>query len=342
MRSYADIGKKAFGPASTPFISGMFCLELFSVSVVLVTLYADSLHTIFPRYSTTTYKLWGAIFLIPTVFLPLSLLAYTSIFGVISSVLIIFVVLFDGFSKYGPPGSFWSPAETNMSVGNWNNLGLAFGLFMAGFSGHVVIPSLATDMADPSQFDKMINWAFVVATFLYALIGCAGYLMFGNFVSDEISVDLLTTQGYNPVLNKIALWMLVISPLSKFALTTYPLNSTIETQLGIRTPLVTAEDQRSTGTPKSRTPVLLKAVFSPTVIQRVLVTSLSILVSILVPEFSSMMAFLGSFSAFILCVIGPITAKIMLAGRCGIFDGVILALSIMKATWGTAVAFLAA
>lgn len=120
------------------------------------------------------------------------------------------------------------------------------------------------------------------------------------------------------------------------------LNSTIETQLGIRTPLVTAEDQRSTGTPKSRTPVLLKAVFSPTVIQRVLVTSLSILVSILVPEFSSMMAFLGSFSAFILCVIGPITAKIMLAGRCGIFDGVILALSIMKATWGTAVAFLAA
>lgn len=31
LRSYADIGKKAFGPASTPFISGMFCLELFSV-----------------------------------------------------------------------------------------------------------------------------------------------------------------------------------------------------------------------------------------------------------------------------------------------------------------------
>ena len=70
--------------------------------------------------------------LIPTVLLPLSLLAYTSIFGIISSALMIFVVLFDGFSKHDPPGSFWSPAETNLGVGNWNDLGLAFGLFMAG------------------------------------------------------------------------------------------------------------------------------------------------------------------------------------------------------------------
>jgi hypothetical protein len=29
------------------------------------------------------------------------------------------------------------------------------------FSGHAVIPSLARDMVDPTQFDAMINWAFV-------------------------------------------------------------------------------------------------------------------------------------------------------------------------------------
>jgi vesicular inhibitory amino acid transporter len=108
----------------------------------------------------------------------LSLLAYTSILGIVSSVLIIFVVLFDGFSKLDSPGSIWSPAQTTFGVGNWNSMGLAFGLFMAGvgcayqaddvslltlyqFSGHAVIPSLATDMVDPTQFDTMINWAFV-------------------------------------------------------------------------------------------------------------------------------------------------------------------------------------
>lgn len=37
--------------------------------------------------------------------------------------------------------------------------------------------------------------------------------MFGRDVSDEVSVDLMKTPGYNVSLNKIAVWMLVISPL---------------------------------------------------------------------------------------------------------------------------------
>lgn len=31
MRSYSDIGKKAFGPRTGPWISALFCLELFTV-----------------------------------------------------------------------------------------------------------------------------------------------------------------------------------------------------------------------------------------------------------------------------------------------------------------------
>jgi len=38
-------------------------------------------------------------------------------------------------------------------------------------------------------------------------------------------------------------------------------------------------------------------------------------------------------------VIGPISAKVMLAGRCGVFDAVVLALGIIKAIWGTVAAF---
>lgn len=74
--------------------------------------------------------------------------------------------------------------------------------------------------------------------------------------------------------------------------------------------------------------------------QRVAVTLLSVGVSILIPEFSSMMAFLGSFSAFLLCIIGPITAKVAIAGKCGVFDGLIVVIAIVMAVWGTVAAFL--
>jgi vesicular inhibitory amino acid transporter len=77
LRSYSDIGLKAFGPRSTLLTGALFCLELFTVrsifctlplfprlfidSVLLVTLSADSLHTVAPTYSANTYKVMGLV-----------------------------------------------------------------------------------------------------------------------------------------------------------------------------------------------------------------------------------------------------------------------------------------
>ncbi|CAK5263706.1 unnamed protein product [Mycena citricolor] len=316
LRSYADIGRKAFGPKSTVFISILFCLELFAVSVILVTLYADSLNSLIPRYSSNTYKLWG-------VFL----------------VLLVIVVFLDGVTKAEAPGSLWEPADTSFGIDNYSRLGVAFGLFMAGFSGHAVIPSLARDMMDPSEFDKMINWAFLVATSIYTLIAWAGYRMFGNSVSEEISMDLLATPGYNVVLNQAALWMLVVSPLSKFALNTQPLNTAIGILLGLDRPLTAPEDLAAKlAAPPQGTRVSLKNTLW--VLQRVVVTLASVVVSIYVPEFSAAMAFLGSFSAFLLCILGPIAAKVSIERRCGLFDGLIMMIALVMAVWGTGAAFL--
>ena len=129
--------------------------------------------------------------LIPTVFLPLSLLSYTSILGILSTVFLVIVLIVDGLTKKEAPGSLWDPAHTELGVGNFRQLGVAFGLFMAGFSGHAVIPSLVRDMQDPTEFESMLNYAFVVATAIYTIIGYAGYLMFGADVSEEVSQSLL-------------------------------------------------------------------------------------------------------------------------------------------------------
>ena len=74
-------------------------------------------------------------------------------------------------------------------------------------------------------------------------------------------------------------------------------------------------------------------------IERTLFVFLSVATSIVVPEFSSMMAFLGAFSAFLLCVIGPLSAKICLNGRVGLWDLFLLATGVVMASWGTGAAF---
>ncbi|KAG8726383.1 hypothetical protein FRC12_023450, partial [Ceratobasidium sp. 428] len=61
LRTYADIGQKAFGPRSNIFTSALFCLELFSLSVVLVVLFSDSMHAVAPQFSSHEYKVLGLL-----------------------------------------------------------------------------------------------------------------------------------------------------------------------------------------------------------------------------------------------------------------------------------------
>ncbi|KAJ6509237.1 transmembrane amino acid transporter protein-domain-containing protein [Mycena vitilis] len=355
LRCYMDIGRKAFGGWSTPMISLLFCLELFAVSVLLVTLYADSLHSLLPQFSADTYKLCSLVMcvqvvltsyptpdhrsrILPTVFLPLSLLSYSSILGILSTVLIISVILIDGLSKHTAPGSLWSPAETSFGVSNWSNVGIAFGLFIAGFGCHPLIPSLAQDMISPRRFEEMLNLAFGIATCIYTLMALMGYLMFGNSVSEEISMDLLKIGDYNKPLNQLALWMLVLSPLSKFALTTQPLTTTLEILLRIDLPRGSSSEEikKISGAQASRENVKRAL----RIVQRICVALLSVMMSVLVPGFSEILALLGCTSAFCLCVIGPLAANASISGRCGILDGSIMVLALLMAVWGTIALFL--
>ncbi|KAI6132709.1 transmembrane amino acid transporter protein-domain-containing protein [Pisolithus croceorrhizus] len=337
LRSYADISRKAFGPKSSVLTNTFFLLEVFSLSVALVTLSADSLHSVWPAYSADTYKVSFLSMLVPMAFVPLSALSYTSLLGIFSTLLVAVAILIDGFSKPDSPGSLWNPAPTSFTPGSLGHVGIAFGLFMAGLSGHVVIPSLARDMVDPSQFDRMANCAFTVTTITYTIIGFIGYLMFGSSVSDEISRNLLETPGYNPTLNKLAMWLLVVTPLSKFALSTRPLNIILEGIFGLDPSSGLVE--RGNGKSISPTTRIRPSRKLFIAIERILVPIMSVTVSILVPQFSTLMAFLGSFSAFVICVIGPILAKIAMKGECCRFDGIVLAVSSVLAIWGTVSAF---
>jgi solute carrier family 32 (vesicular inhibitory amino acid transporter) len=74
-------------------------------------------------------------------------------------------------------------------------------------------------------------------------------------------------------------------------------------------------------------------------IERVALALMAVSVSVLVPEFSTVMAILGSFSTFILCVIWPVCAKAAIQGRCSWYDGVLLGMSIIFTVWGTISAF---
>lgn len=125
------------------------------------------------------------------------------------------------------------------------------------------------------------------------------------------------------------------------------LNVTLEIILGIDTGSESPDDHGAAAKPsdvspddalaKSKGRRALRRIF--TIIERTLIASLAVAVSIIVPEFDSVMAFLGSFSAFLICVIGPLLAKAELTGRLRFWDVTLLLVAVVMAAWGTGAAF---
>ncbi|WVR08803.1 hypothetical protein IAU60_005861 [Kwoniella sp. DSM 27419] len=232
---YTDIGVRALGRWAGAGIHVLFCLELFALGVALIVLFGDTLNVLFPAVEPDTWKLIGFFIVLPTALLPLRLLSLPSLLSSVSSLLLIVVLLIDGLIRPVAPGSLRHPMPTSLWP-EWTDMNWlgGIGLVLAGFGGHAVMPSLARDMKHPERFDGVVNKAFAIATGISFLAGAAGYLMIGPTVSDEITKDLMQEKYHYPrVLNFIALWMIVINPLTKFGLSSRPLNITIEGILGI-------------------------------------------------------------------------------------------------------------
>ena len=100
---------------------------------------------------------------------------------------------------------------------------------MVGFSGHAVFPTLRNDMQDKSQYGKMVNVTYAISCSAYIVMACVGYLMFGNSAQSEITLNLSTKN----VVSQVIIWIVIVNPVTKFALDLAPIALGIEGYLAL-------------------------------------------------------------------------------------------------------------
>lgn len=360
LRTYADIGRYAFGERAQIIVACLFGAELWAVSVALIILFGDSMYALVHSGSApppalvaawppVAFKVLGFILVLPTVFMPLRLLAPVSVVGIMSTLGILVILLTEGCLKRHSPGSLVDPAISIWPPESpqWTKLPLCFGLIMSGFAAHPVVPALVRDMKEPQHFPRMLNTAYVVATAIYLTMGVAGCLMFGRGVTDEVTRDLTSIREYPQWLTKTAVWLIVVVPLTKFALASRPVMGIIEGVVGVEEQVPVAAAAGSGGKGRRRasgsataaaasqdhdseaTSNPMDSAYSitdtPTTSHmgpeprrrfwarqgtRFLLTTAILLTAILLPEFERLMAFLGAALACTTCVVGPVAAHL--------------------------------
>ncbi|ORX77519.1 hypothetical protein K493DRAFT_293824 [Basidiobolus meristosporus CBS 931.73] len=298
MLSLSDVGHAAFGNKGRIGMAVLLVAELLATSVALLMVLADSIHALYPNLDLNLLKVIGILVLIPSTWVPLGILAYTSIIGIISTIALVVVVIINGLSTTVSPGSLLVPAPTNLWPTMPMSIPISFGLLMAGFAGHAVFASIYRDMKCPERFPAVLRYSYMITSVVYVVMAGGGYLIFGSSVQHEVIVNLVNNPHYNQFLTRLVVWTVVLNPISKFGLTLNPANLILEVFF-------------------SNAPFNLniRASKARRIVFRTMLCLFVCLVAILIPGFHRVMALLGSFSCFTISAIFPIICHLKLFGN---------------------------
>ncbi|KAF2841726.1 hypothetical protein M501DRAFT_1001004 [Patellaria atrata CBS 101060] len=305
--TFADLAYVSFGSRARLATSILFTLELLASCVALVILFADSLNALIPGWDVLGWKIVCGFVLIPLAFLPLRLLSFTSVLGILCSFGIVLAVIVDGLVKDEQPGSLLHPAKTYLFPEHWTTVPLSFGLLMAPWGGHSVFPNIYRDMRHPYKHHRGLRITYLFTFTLDTATAVVGLLMFGSHVRDEITSNIFMTPGFPAAISYFIAVCIAIIPLTKVPLNARPIISTVEIYFGLDARAV-AGSSGMIGVNGFNRGLLI-------VLIRVVTVVIITFIAIVFPSFDRIMTLLGAVACFTVCIILPVSFHLKLFGN---------------------------
>mmetsp|Transcript_326 Transcript_326/g.696 ORF Transcript_326/g.696 Transcript_326/m.696 type:complete len:611 (-) Transcript_326:173-2005(-) len=232
IRSFPDIAREAFGNTGAVALGIVLYFELFSCLAIFIVSIGDHMHELFPSVAVTTHMIGFTIFsaLPVIIFRTAGLLSYLSLIGTVATIFVVLSVVFSFFAEGDITEDLesMSGSDSEQDTGShhqtWNTGGLAtaFGLVAYCFSGHAIVPSIYNSMEKPYDFERVVDFTFMIVVVACLAIGLSGYTMFGDFVLDQITLSL-NQHSSAPLAMDILTWLMILTAFSKLTLTMFPL-----------------------------------------------------------------------------------------------------------------------
>lgn len=315
LRTYQDIGVYVFGRKIGIFILITFTLDLLGAGLSMIIMFADSFNTLFPSIEPLDLKLLIVSILFVLNFMPLRLLSFLSLVGIICTSTTCVTIFIAGFLKKESPGSLLETLPTNLWPLSTVDFFFALGLHLAPWGGLSTFPEIYTDMALPERYASCMNFSFSFAYLVDLLTGVLGFLMFGSIIEDEVTKSILKTEGYPRIIGTIVVVLMGFLPISKLPLVSRPIITALDT-------FTNSHDN-----------------YFVYVGNRVGVSVVYLILSLLLTNFGVVMSLLGSAICFVICITLPLAYYLWLFPEIGksekILWWVILSISIFGAIGGT-------
>ncbi|KAF4120278.1 solute carrier family 32 (vesicular inhibitory amino acid transporter) [Geosmithia morbida] len=301
--TYSDLAYVSFGTHARVIVSALFSLELLAANTALIILFADTVDLLLSGVASVNFwKCVCALMMLLLNLMPLRFLSYTSVIGIFSTFCIVSIVVIDGFAKEHTPGSLREPATTYLLPSNWLALPLAYGLLASPWGAHSVFPSIYRDMRHPAKWGKAIKSTFSFTYLIDTCLAIVGIIMFGDGITGAITSNILRTPGYPKALSILICVFVAIIPLTKLPLNCRPLVTTADVILGVHEHQSHAAASHDS---TDRQSAFIKAIIRGAV--RVTVVLIHLLISVAIPAFDSVCAFLGAALCTLISIILPVS-----------------------------------
>ncbi|KAM3340173.1 amino acid transporter AVT1D isoform X2 [Capsicum galapagoense] len=291
IETYPDIGQAAFGLLGRIFIAIALYAELYSSCIEYLIMMSDNLGAVFPNshmefagIHLDSYQMCAIIstlVILPTVWLRnLSLLSIVSAGGVIALIIVVICLLWVGvINDVG-----FHPSGTALNIAK---LPVTIGLYSFCYGSHSVFPNIYSSMKEPSRFPSVLLISFSIAFFSYLGVAVCGFLMFGENTNPQFTLNLPAKL----ITSKVAAWTVIVAPLTKYAITITPVAFGIEEFLP---------------SPQLRT-------YGVSILIRTLLVFSTLVISLAVPYFGSVMSLIGSSLVMLVSLILPCACYIKLS-----------------------------
>lgn len=283
--TYADIGDAFWPKYGRHMVDATKFFELIFVATVNPIACGEAVYYTLP-YLPVGKQVWILIFglaMIPNVFLNsvklLSKISMLTIFFALANFAII-------VSYCLGQSASWKAED--LLVFDPLRFPLALGVVLASYSSQIYLTVLEGNMRHPEKFKTVINFAYIAMTVLKIGVGAFGYLTFSDSVSDMVSNNL---------------------PLGPYRITVN-IVVTVLSFMGYSLPMFAVFDMIEKSVPRYLTARFLSQDGSRpsvpcVVLLRLMLTSLTILMAVVVPHFTLFAAFIGSGTGTAIALIFP-------------------------------------
>ncbi|XP_010481051.1 PREDICTED: amino acid transporter ANT1-like [Camelina sativa] len=207
---------------------------------------------------------------------------------------------------------FWIGAVEGVGFKNkgvlvsWPGIPTAVSLYLVCYTAHPVFPTIYNSMKKKNHFPKILFISFALSSMIYGVMAIFGYLMYGEEVQSQITLNLPT----HKVSAIIAISTTIVSALTKYALILSPIMEAINTRL-------------------------MKANYKRRSIRMLTGTGLvlgTILVALVVPLFGYVMSLIGALLTSFTSIVFPCAIYLKISNgyrRCMEFESVVLVVIIV-------------